>query len=181
MRIVGETPAQRRRLEQIKAERGLTSDGALITRALVALTGGPPPALPLEGGAEAEDTGARVLADGVRVLWNSITTPPIPRSTRLTVQLRTKIGARLKVFKASVLEVVFREVEATSWCRGEGQRPWLIDLSWLMHSEDRVQKFLDLAQSRRQTGATTRPSTCRHVPPCRDQTSCTELLLREMR
>lgn len=177
MRIADCSPKERERIDEIKRERKYADDHVLIREALTALTGGNKHSLLSSETVDVDERDRPVRQ--IIELWNNTTTAPIPQVSRLTDSLRKKIRKRIDDYdgKMALFEMAFKEIQLTEWCRGQGNRPWIIELRWVMHSEDRMQKFIDLAVTRTRTSVS-RPANCRHNPPCRDASTCTDKLLR---
>jgi hypothetical protein len=92
--------------------------------------------------------------EALRVAWNAITTPPIPRCQKLTASRRAKIRARLKERSLDDWRDVFRRVEASRFLHGESEKGWRIDLDWLLKNQDHVEHVLDGRYDDRPASAT---------------------------
>lgn len=143
-----------------------------------------------------EDVGAKriaadqnVLQQQIVALWNETVDTHAPGRIPKVKQLNRpalvkKIGERWKTFpRLDLFKQAFVEAATSPWCRGESQSGsyvgWVIDLPWLVHSDTRMQRFVDRAGMRAQDGGTYRVANCRHTPPCKTPIECTSRLLME--
>ena len=86
--------------------------------------------------------------------WNTCTAPPLPRVYRMTAGRRAKVKTRLETIPdLADWRTIFEWVDSQPWCRGETERKWVIDLDWLIHSDERMQKMLERANAPEPHGA----------------------------
>lgn len=76
-------------------------------------------------------------------LWNTTTTPPIPRCRDLTTQRRKKMLARLKDRPLEAWRDVFQRIEASRFCRGQNDRNWRASFDWIVENQDNAVKVLE--------------------------------------
>lgn len=128
-------------------------------------------------------------ADDFMNLWNSTTTPPIPRCRELTAKRRRHIRVRLEEHPLTEWGPIFMRIQASAFCRGENDRKWAASFDWVIGSPDVAVKVLEgKYDDRRKAPAPTEPSEwehwrdgggCHHTPRCSHFAACRIVSLRE--
>jgi hypothetical protein len=129
-----------------------------------------------EEGAAAPTVAARGRADDLQEIWNTATTPPIPRCRELTPARRQKIAARLRERPVESWADVIARIEASPFCRGKNDRNWKASFDWLIDNADNAVKVLegkyDGPRATRVNGVEVQPDyrsreyECHHSPQC---------------
>lgn len=110
----------------------------------------PPEGLPDAGTSLSEPTVEAFVA-----LWNTTTTPPLPRCRDLTHKRRRHIRARLTERPLAEWKAVMARIEASDFCRGQAavgrdrEQPWIATIDWLVRSPDTAVKVLEGAYDNR--------------------------------
>ena len=69
-------------------------------------------------------------AEELGALWNSITTPPLPRVEMMPPDRLKKARAALKRRPLEQWREVFMKAEASAFCHGESGKDWLANFDW---------------------------------------------------
>lgn len=113
-------------------------------------------------------------------VWNTLTTPPIPRCQELSSSRRRHVKARLTERPLAAWEAICQRIEQSPFCRGENDRGWLATFDWLVGSPDVAVKVLEGKYDNRASIVMERKG-CGHEPPCRTMQVHTAKILEEGR
>jgi hypothetical protein len=98
----------------------------------------------------------RVAApEDLRDAWNTGTTAPLPKCSKLTPTRRQKAQARLKEAVFETWVAVIARINASAFCRGETERGgWIADFDWLLKPDSRVKVMEGKFDNRKARGPT---------------------------
>jgi hypothetical protein len=76
-------------------------------------------------------------AEQLKATWNELTTAPLPRWGHTGKDRSTLAANALKRRPLAEWREVFKRIDASSFCRGEGDKGWIADPDWALRSGSR--------------------------------------------